>query len=224
MKHRFIHASEQNRSFMRFLLFSSITLLLAPLALALPKVSDPALQQCIDDLVAKHQWSTVSDVTSIKCHKKRIKSAKGLEQFTALSSLSLFNNQLREFESSAYPNLSSLNLARNQLSSLTIAKLGKLQKLYVFDNNITDLALSKLPQLTMLKANSNAMKTLSYSALPALEKIYIFDNALETIDIYNLPAMRYMDCRENPMPDSLYDEMDVIESATILHDGNADDW
>ena len=224
MTNRYVYLLCISRTLLRFLSFILFSFSFSSLAYSLPQVSDPALQKCIDQLAQKHQWQAVEDVTSIKCHKKGVKTVAGLQQFSALQSLSLFSNSLSEFDSSYYPKLVSLNLARNRIENLSVSNLPALEKLYLFDNKIKHLALENLPKLSILKANSNTMQTLSYESLTALQKIYIFDNTLETIDIHNLPAMEYMDCRENPMPDELYDEMDKIKHATILHDGNAEDW
>lgn len=189
-----------------------------------PDLSDPALEACIAQLMQEQGWSSVDEVTEVKCHNSGIGSLAGIQKFTGLKILSLYNNSLSEAELSALPELQHLNLARNQLRSMGLKDLPKLEELYLFRNNLKQLQLVALPALTQLRANSNRLETFQYQQLPALEKIYLFDNELEHIDIYNLPALKYMDVRENPMPDKLYEEMDNMSRATILHDGNADDW
>jgi hypothetical protein len=189
-------------------------------------VQDVDLQACLQELALMNQWSQPEDVIEVKCHNKDIRSLQGLEQFTHLESLSLYNNKLEyvDINLSYFKQLIVLNLSRNNLVQLTITDLPKLNKVYLFNNAMKDLNLSNLINLEVLKANNNKIENFSYSNIPKLEKMYIFNNQLEAININDLPSLQYMDCRQNPMPDSLYDEMDKVDNTTFLHDGNADDW
>lgn len=189
-------------------------------------IKDKELQICVQELAQKNQWNRPTEVTEIKCHSKGIQSMAGLEQFKNLQSLSLYNNKLQQvdIELTSLPRLTHLNLARNNVTQLTIADVPHISKLYIFDNRLENLTLSNLPELNVFKANNNSIEDFTYSQLPRLEKVYIFNNKLETINIYDLPKLQYMDCRQNPMPDSLYDEMDKKNDVTFHHDGNAEDW
>lgn len=198
----------------------------SPVYAATNALQDEELKVCVQELAEKNQWSTPAEVTEIKCHSKGIITMAGLEQFTNLQSLSLYNNKLQQvdIDLTTLQQLKSLNLARNNLSQLTLANVSTLNELYLFDNHLKTLTLSNLPELKILKANNNTIDNFTYIDLPHLEKVYIFNNKLETINIYDLPTLQYMDCRQNPMPDSLYDEMDKKNDVTFLHDGNAEDW
>lgn len=189
-------------------------------------VADPGLQSCLQKMAKKNNWSLPHQVTELTCHSKSVKTLQGLEAFTKIETLSLYNNKLTEvdIELSKLQQLHTLNLARNQIEQLRIDGLQSLHKLYLFDNGMDTLELLNLPQLQILKANNNDLKNFNYDVTPELQKMYIFNNKLETIDIYNLPTLLYMDCRQNPMPDELYDEMDKMDTITFLHDGNAEDW
>lgn len=197
-------------------------------AAAFPTVADdPALQKCIEKTALKMGWNHVSEVTSLKCHKQNIRKLDGLGSLYNLSSLSLFNNEITTIDSRVFKpmqSLESLNLARNNVTYFELANLDKLAKLYIFSNQLLELKLRGLKALSLVKANANELRLFEYEHLPKLSKIYIFDNELEHVNIHKLPSMEYMDARQNPMPDELYDEMDALAGATILHDGNADDW
>ena len=189
-----------------------------------PMVSDSALQACIEDTIDRYQWNNLQQITQLKCHNKNISTIDGIENFTHLKKLSLYNNKLQRVSLNSLKHLEELNLARNKINSMKLTNLPNLKKVYLFSNTMESLHLKNLPELKLLKANNNQLVVFHYSNLPKLEKIYIFNNELEHVDIHRLPKMNYMDCRQNPMPDQLYDEMDLLEFATILHDGNADDW
>jgi len=187
-------------------------------------VADVNLQNCIQGIAAKKQWRTTQDVTEIVCHNKKILSLEGIERFTELTVLSLHKNNIRDVDIKALTKLKVINLGRNKLTTFQLSDASGLEELYLFNNKIRSLELMRLPALKKLKANSNKIESFSYQTLDKLEKIYLFDNAMEDIDIYSLPTMKYMDVRQNPMSDELYEDMDQLKGATILHDGNADDW
>ncbi|PCI47013.1 MAG: hypothetical protein COB43_12395 [Oceanospirillales bacterium] len=189
-------------------------------------VQDRALHACLQALAENNGWSKPEDVTEIKCHSKDIHSIAGVEQFTQLQSLSLYNNKLEQLDVdlTLLKQLKTLNLARNNLTRLNLTNLPSLSELYLFDNQLETLTLSNLVELKTLKTNNNKIEHFTYLNMSQLEKVYIFNNKLATVDIYSLPKLQYMDCRQNPMPDSLYDEMDKKNDVTFLHDGNAEDW
>lgn len=189
-------------------------------------VEDSHLQTCLEAEAKENNWKQLKDVKAIKCHSQDIQSLAGLEKFTALQSLSLYNNRISKLDIKLlqFEQLKHLNLARNNLTTASLEGLAKLDKLYLFDNQLTQLTLANLPELTEMKANNNKIERFHYQNTPKLAKMYIFNNQLEMIDIYQLPSLQYMDCRQNPMPDSLYDEMDKKNDVTFLHDGNAEDW
>ncbi len=187
-------------------------------------IADLNLRQCVHQTAAKHNWQQPQDFSSLKCHNKNITRLDGIEKFINIETLSLHKNAIKAADVSALTKLQRLNLARNNIETLNVAKLPQLTELYIFGNPLTQLQLSHLPKLQKLKASGNRLLQFEYTDLPALEKIYMFNNELEHIDIHNLPSLTYMDVRQNPMPDPLYEEMDKQKRATILHDGNADDW
>ncbi len=189
-------------------------------------VSDPKLQQCLQSIAKKEQWRQPADFIDIKCHGNNIRSLQGLEAFTNVVMLSIYNNKLSriDVDLTRLKQLKTLNLARNNIEQAELAKLESLEKVYLFSNGLRSLKLGGLTKLKEIKANNNKISDFHYVDLPRLEKMYIFNNELETINIYDLPSLQYMDCRENPMPDELYDEMDQLEHITFLHDGNAEDW
>lgn len=189
-------------------------------------VKDPALAECLKTTANRNGWQSPDQVLRLKCHSQGIQSLQGLEAFSNLESLSLNNNKLQSFDIplSSLKKLQMLNLARNNITKLSLANLPALQKLFVFGNDMKTFSLNNLPELILVKAHNNKLERFNYQGVGNLQKIYIFNNELETVDIYSAPKLQYMDCRQNPMPDELYDEMDEVETATFLHDGNADDW
>lgn len=190
----------------------------------LSKIIDPNLRQCIFKLMENHGWSKAAQVQSIKCHNKKINSAEGIEQFSNIHTLSLYNNNLQSIRIEQFGKLESINVANNGLKGVTLLEAPKLNKLFLFKNKLSDLSLNNLPSLTQVKANDNNLELLTVTATPNLIKLYLFNNQLESIDLIATPQLRYLDVRQNPMPDDFYDFLDEQDNLTARHDGNADDW
>ena len=185
---------------------------------------DQALKTCVMDLAAKKGWLQIEQVTALKCHGKGIKNADELAQFTALTSLSLYNNELRELDVTALRSLTYLNLANNKLQSLKIAGLSQLDTLFLFRNRLNTVDLTGLSAVTKVRLMQNRLTQLDITPLVSLETGYFFDNELEDLQITGLNKLTFLDVKQNPMPDELYDFYDEQEGIVISHDGNADDW
>lgn len=185
-------------------------------------IKDQALKKCITHQISQNKWVSIQHVTQLKCHSKSIASLDGIEAFHAITKASFFNNNIQQYSIKGLSNLNHLNLAKNPLLSLSLTHT-KLEQLYVFSTDMHTLILD-LPSVQIVRANNNQLVHFSYRNLNALKKLYLFDNQLEAMDIHQLPNLSFMDVRQNPMPDSLYDDMDTINQATVFHDGNAEDW
>lgn len=189
---------------------------------ALQKIRDKPLQECLKKTQEKQQWSSVSDVDKLKCHSKNIERLDGIEQFTSLKELSLFNNNIKSFQFFKLPNLLKLNVAKNPLTEFQLSH-AKLLELFIFSTNTETLEL-ELPSAILIRANNNRLTRFHHQKLRNLSKLYLFNNNLPTLDISGLDSLQFLDVRQNPMPDELYDRMDRLLNVTVFHDGNAEDW
>lgn len=186
-------------------------------------VLDPALKTCIHKALEKGHLNPDA-LTALKCHSKKIENLDGLNQFTNLTSLSLFNNKIIRADLSAFTKLETLNLAKNKLTFLYVKNLSALESLYAFQNKLTEVDLTGLTALKKLRLAQNKITELNTQDLSALESAHLFDNQMEDLDIRPMVKLTFMDVKQNPMPDELYDFFDEQEGVVISHDGNADDW
>lgn len=187
-------------------------------------VPDPAWQKCLETIAQKNNWTRAEQFEQITCHNKGIRSVDGLEQFTAITKLSLYKNKIVALELPASNQLYHLNIAGNALGKLNIHNCEALKVLYAFHNKLRHISIEGCPELTQLKANNNQLQEAHLGNLPVLKKLHLFNNELETLDIKSLKHLRYLDVRQNPMPDDFYDYLDTVKGLTSLHDGNAEDW
>lgn len=188
------------------------------------KLSDSALNQCVKEHVNTNHWKTVDDVSKLKCHGMNIKSIEGIEVFTQLKSLSLYNNKLKSLDIRHLKNLESINVANNKLQQVNVVGLSKLTSLYLFKNKLTYIDFTGLTQLEKIRITNNQLNSIDISPLISLKKAYFFDNKLEELIVKGLPKLKFIELRQNPMPDEVYDRYDALDGITIVHDGNADDW
>lgn len=188
------------------------------------ELADNALLECVNQQANKAAWQLVSDVDALKCHGMGIASLDGLQIFTQLKSLSLYNNKLQHANLQHFAQLEYLNIAGNKLKSVKLSGLAKLQTLYLFKNKLKTVDFTGLVQLKKIRITNNQLNSLDISGLNSLEKAYFFDNKLEDLIVKGLPKLAFIELRQNPMPDEVYDRYDAIDGITIVHDGNADDW
>ncbi len=193
------------------------------LSLFATEIEDPALRACIDEQV-KLSDQEPTQLESLKCHDRGVRSLSGIEQLINLKQLSLYKNDIDQLPEKLPEKLEVLNLAANRLTSVSLNKLERLKTLYLFRNELKEMTLSELPALEELKANNNRMIQVVFKNVSQLKKLFLFDNQLEDLALEPLASVTYMDVRHNPMPDELYDKMDQLRGVTVLHDGNADDW
>lgn len=77
--------------------------------------------------------------------------------------------------------LTTLNCAYNQLSTLPLGNKPKLTTLICAGNALSTLTLTNLPKLTTLWCQDNALKRLNLSPTTSLEQLYAFNNELTLI-------------------------------------------
>lgn len=115
-------------------------------------------------------------VKSIMVDVKSISDMTGIEYFTELS---------------------FLNCANNQLTSLDISKNTKLQAFYCFNNNLTSLDVSKSTALTILDCHGNQLTSLDVSKNTALISLDCGQNKLTSLDVSQNTALTSLDCSNN---------------------------
>ncbi len=162
----------------------------------------------------------LANVTRINCQEKSISSLKGIEYFTALTSLNCSNNRLTELDVSrnialitlgCYSNelaaldvsnntaLTSLECGVNQLTELDISNNTALTELWCASNQLTTIDVSKNTALTSLGFYSNQLTVLDVSKNTALTSLYLQKNQLTALDVSKNTALKTLDCVSNQL-------------------------
>lgn len=101
-------------------------------------LADQRLAACLSDEAAKRAYTVVSDVHTLVCPARKIKSIEGLAAFTALRKINLARNAIVDWSplKALAPQFDSLDVTANPLSCQEMRELRQLMKegaLYGFD-------------------------------------------------------------------------------------------
>ena len=99
--------------------------------------------------------ANISGVTEIKVYRLKIADLTGIEDFTALTKLECYKNQLTSLDLSNNTALTYLGLAFNKLTRLDVRKNTALTALFVMYNQLTSLDLTKNTALTRFSCRDN---------------------------------------------------------------------
>ncbi|WP_347922168.1 T9SS type A sorting domain-containing protein [Pontimicrobium sp. SW4] len=111
----------------------------------------------LDDYVLT---SNINAVTFLNVNNSNISDLTGIEDFTALTELRCFGNQLTVLDVSQNLSLEILNCGSNSLTTLDVRDNALLEELRCGNNSITQLNLSLNTSLMLINCNNNALKAL----------------------------------------------------------------
>lgn len=132
-------------------------------------------------------------------NKRYLKSLKGIEYFTSLTSLFCSYNLLTELNVSNNKELTVLCCPNNSLKSLDISSNVLLTTLVCDMNGLTKLDVSKNTSLTSLSCHNNQLTSLDVSKNKALTRLTCADNKLTEIDVSKNTALTYLFCAYNQL-------------------------
>lgn len=132
-------------------------------------------------------------------NKRYLKSLKGIEYFTSLTSLYCSYNLLTELDVSNNKELTVLCCPNNSLKSLDISSNVLLTTLVCDMNGLTKLDVSKNTSLTSLSCHHNQLTSLDITKNKALIRLTCADNKLTEIDVSKNTALTYLFCAYNQL-------------------------
>lgn len=147
-----------------------------------------------DGLVPTANINTVLGLTIVF---QNISDLTGIEDFTALRSLTCYGNQLTSLDLSQNLDLRFLWCYNNQLTNLNITQNTLLTNLKCNSNQLTNLDLTQNPALTELDCSYNLLTTLDLSQNVALPKIICNNNLLQSLDVSNNIQITQLKCQFN---------------------------
>ena len=157
--------------------------------------------------------SDVSKINIIEVQNMGIKSLKGIEHMTALTTLNCENNMLTSLDLRGCRKMTYLRCDRNRLTSLNTAGCIYLTGVYCIDNNLTSLNFSGLSRLQSLNCEINKLTSLDISGCTRLKFLEIRNNSFTSLDISNCPSIVSLAC-DVPVKTATDN---VIESLTVMN-------
>lgn len=136
-------------------------------------VSDPSIDTDESGYLTEAE---IAAVTEMSASMKDISNLKGIEHFTALTSLDCLGNKL---------------------TSLDLSKNTALTKLICTGNQLSELDVTKNTALTYLDCDGNKLTALDLSKNTALEQLYCDENQLTTLNVTQNKKLTLLSCYSN---------------------------
>ena len=135
----------------------------------------------------------------------------GIENFTALTTLSCSNNQLTSLDVSSCTALTSLECGENQLLSLDVSNNLALTDLYCDNNQLTSLDVSTNLALNWLSCDNNQLTSLNIYGATELYMLYCNNNQIITLDLSSNIALDDVRCNYNQLT-----SLDVSQNTALV--------
>ena len=131
----------------------------------------------------------LSQITSLSCNGElsptKIGNVAGIEKMTGLTSLDLERNNVSSINLSNSTALSSVNLNRNSLTNIDVSTLSSLRTLNVSNNQLSSIDVTHNTFLQNLYVGKNSLSSLNISNNPSLKNLTADYNDLTTLDVSN---------------------------------------
>jgi Leucine-rich repeat (LRR) protein len=143
--------------------------------------------------------SNIVGITFLNISSKAISDLTGIEDFTSLTDLLCYSNQLTNLDVSQNTSLTHLYCNSNQLTNLDVSQNTGLTDLLCFSNQLTSLGVSQNTSLINLQCNSNQITNLDMSQNTALTTLNFYSNQLASIDITQNIALTNLNTSNNQL-------------------------
>lgn len=157
-----------------------------------------------NDILDANEIAAVTELTFVdpdnsSVRMANIASLKGIEYFTALTTLDCSEQKLTTLDVSANTNLTTLNCSENRLTSLDLSKNTALTELNCRYNKLTSLDLSKNTALTTLNCSYNKLAALDVSKNTNLKDLICSENKLGRLNVSANTALTRLTCNDNQL-------------------------
>lgn len=124
---------------------------------------------------------------------------------TSVQTLDLTNESIRSLKGiEAFSNLTTLDCDNNDIDSIDLTANTNLEYLYCVSSNIKYLGLGANSNLKYIYCGNNPIVNLDVTGLPNLDKLICFLNDINTLDLRNNTALVELDCYNSYQLSKLY--------------------
>lgn len=143
--------------------------------------------------------ANISGVSSLICGGYSISDMTGIEDFTSLSTLYCFDNNLTALDVTNAPGLSDLRCYNNDILALDLSNCNFLSTLLCFNNSLTSIDLSNNTFLTDLSIYDNFLSNLDVTNNTQLSMFMCYDNQITSLDLSQNSNLLNFRCHENQL-------------------------
>ena len=181
---------------------------------AIPDSNFEAALLAYDDIPNDNQilTSNIATLTSLDVSNSNISDITGIEDFIALETLLINDNNISALDLTNLVNLITLRVTRNQLTTLNLSNQlvldtviadnndietiqinsTVLRYLQLFGNNLTNIDVSGFLQLEQLFVGNNNITSLDVSSNILLNRVEFQNNDIKLIDVSALSGLRFL--------------------------------
>ncbi|MDN3664307.1 T9SS type A sorting domain-containing protein [Algibacter miyuki] len=141
----------------------------------------------------------IKNRTHLNVSSKNIADLTGIEDFTALTSLTCPQNQLTSLDLSHNKALTRLYCSSNMLRSLNITQNKSLTHFRAHENQLTSLDVSNNIDLIELYCGINQLTSLDVSQNTALISLVVYENQISSLDVSSNTALNELACYNNQL-------------------------
>ncbi|MFL0353487.1 proprotein convertase P-domain-containing protein [Xanthomarina sp. GH4-25] len=141
--------------------------------------------------------ANINTVTVLYVNNKNISDLTGIEDFSSLTTLECYNNNLENLNLSSNTALINLNCTDNSLLNLNLSNNLLLESLYCYDNNLEDLDVSINLALIQIDCSSNPISNLDVSQHTALSYLVCHSTNITSLDVSENINLTQLHCYNN---------------------------
>lgn len=145
------------------------------------------------------QVSEALNVAKLDVSSASIINVTGVEYFTNLVQLGVYNNQISTLNLTGLNNLITLNASTNNLNTINNIGASNIQYLDIWNNQITTIDVTNWPNLKNLTCFGNLFTSLSIINMPSMERLSCELNQLTSLTLQNLPNLISVNAGSNQL-------------------------
>ena len=139
----------------------------------------------------------LSKITTIECSQRGVTNTKGIGYLTGLKSLNMSRNDISTIDLSKNTELEILDLSDNKLKTLELEKNSKLRSVNLNYNSLSYVRLGNKYELTNLNLSNNMLEVINLSSATSLSDLDLHYNSISSIDVSKNIALTSLDLNNN---------------------------
>lgn len=120
----------------------------------------------------------------------------GIEEFTSLTQLQIFDQNIPTVDLTQNTSLQLLAWANNNTNTISLTGSSNMEELYIYDNNISNFDVTIFPALTYFDCSNNSISSIDFTQNPLLEGITLENNPISSLNLSQNTQLEVLNCRE----------------------------